>query len=110
MTFSIAALSKFWFGQFMLIWRPPNGSSQAITPGMQNMSVLWLRESLAAIDASYQSQSAEPDFFDQDLEQQLMAFQRQNRLKADGLAGEKTQIVINSLLAPDGSPTLSASR
>jgi len=110
MTFSIAALSKFWFGQFMLIWRPPNGSAQAITPGTQNDNVLWLRESLAAIDASYRSQSAEPDFFDQDLEQQLMAFQRQNRLNADGLAGEKTQIVINSLLAPDGSPTLSASR
>jgi len=39
-----------------------------------------------------------------------MAFQRQHRLEADGLAGQKTQVIINSLLQPDGTPRLSASR
>lgn len=110
MTFSIDALSKFWFGQFMLIWRPPNGSADAISPGMQNENVRWLRQSLAAIDTNYEPQTATPDFFDQELEQQLIAFQRQNRLDADGLAGQKTQIIINSMLALDGTPTLSAIR
>jgi len=110
MTFSIDALSNFWFGQFMLIWRPPNGSADAISPGMQNENVRWLRQSLAAIDTNYEPQTSTPDFFDQELEQQLIAFQRQNRLDADGLAGQKTQIIINSMLALDGTPTLSAIR
>ncbi len=109
-TFSIAAVSKFWFGQFMLIWRPPNGSADAISPGMQNENVRWLRQSLAEINTNYQPQTSAPDYFDTELEQQLIAFQRQNRLDADGLAGQKTQIIINSLLAADGTPKLSANR
>ena len=48
------------------------------------------------------------DFFDAELEQRVVAFQRQHRLDADGLAGQKTQIIINSLLAQDGVPRLSA--
>jgi general secretion pathway protein A len=109
-TFSIDEVSKFWFGQFMLIWRPPNGDADAISPGMQNEKVRWLRQSLAALDASYRPQTSTPDYFDPELEQQLMSFQRRNRLDVDGLAGQKTQIIINSMLAPDGTPTLSASR
>ena len=108
MTFSIDAISKFWFGQFMLIWRPPNGSDEAISPGMQNENVRWLRESLAAIDPNYKPQTTTPDFFDEELEQQLIRFQRQNRLDTDGVAGQKTQIIINSMLALDGTPTFSA--
>jgi len=110
MTFSIDAISKFWFGQFMLIWRPPNGSDEAISPGMQNENVRWLRQSLAAIDTNYKPQTTTPDFFDEELEQQLTRFQRQNRLDTDGVAGQKTQIIINSMLALDGTPTLSASQ
>jgi general secretion pathway protein A len=110
MTFSIDAVSEFWFGQFMLIWRPPNGSAEAISPGMQNENVRWLRQSLAEIDTNYQPQTSAPDYFDTELEQQLIAFQRQNRLDADGLAGQKTQIIVNSLLAADGTPKLSANR
>ena len=110
MTFSIDAISEFWFGQFMLIWRPPNGSAEAISPGMQNENVRWLRQSMAEINTNYRPQTSAPDYFDTELEQQLIAFQRQNRLDADGLAGQKTQIIINSLLASDGTPKLSASR
>ena len=94
----------------MLIWRPPNGSADAISPGMQNENVRWLRQSLAEINTNYQPQTSAPDYFDTELEQQLIAFQRQNRLDADGLAGQKTQIIINSLLAADGTPKLSANR
>ena len=92
----------------MLIWRPPNGSDEAISPGMQNENVRWLRESLAAIDPNYKPQTTTPDFFDEELEQQLIRFQRQNRLDTDGVAGQKTQIIINSMLALDGTPTFSA--
>ena len=105
--FPITEVSEMWFGQFMLIWRPPNGVAEAIVPGTQNENVRWLRQSLAALDDSYQPQAAENDFFDPELEQRLMAFQRRHRLDPDGLAGQKTQIIINSLLAADDTPRLS---
>ena len=105
--FPIDEVSEMWFGQFMLIWRPPNGVAEAIIPGTQNENVRWLRESLAALDSSYQPTAEATDFFDPELEQQLMAFQRRHRLDPDGLAGQKTQIIINSLLAPSDTPRLS---
>jgi general secretion pathway protein A len=110
MSFPVAEVSDLWFGQFMMVWRPPGGESIAISPGMQNENVRWLRQSLAALDADYQPQDPDSDVFDETLQQQLMAFQRRHRLEADGLAGQKTLIIINSLLASDGAPRLSASR
>ncbi len=109
MAFPVDEVSDLWFGQFMLVWRPPGGKPMAISPGMQNDNVRWLRQSLAALDSNYQPQDAESNYFDESLQQQLMAFQRQHRLEADGLAGQKTQIIINSLLALDDTPRLSMS-
>ena len=109
MAFPVDEVSDLWFGQFMLVWRPPGGKPMAISPGMQNDNVRWLRQSLAVLDSNYQPQDAESNYFDEILQQQLMAFQRQHRLEADGLAGQKTQIIINSLLALDDTPRLSMS-
>ncbi len=105
--FPLDEVADLWFGQFLLIWRPPGGTPVAISPGMQNENVRWLRQSLATLDSNYQPQPADSDFFDDGLQQQVMTFQRQHRLEADGLAGQKTQIIINSLLAVDGTPRLS---
>jgi general secretion pathway protein A len=103
---STAELSDYWFGQFMLVWRPANGDDQPIMPGMRGETVLWLRESLAALGADSEPESNGSDLYDAELEQQVMAFQRQHRIEADGLAGQKTQIIINSLLADDDAPRL----
>jgi general secretion pathway protein A len=104
-----SALADYWFGQFMLVWRPANGSDQAIGPGMRGETVLWLRQSLAAIDADSQPSAAGSELYDSALEQQVIAFQRQHRLEADGLAGQKTQIIINTLLANNDAPRLTMS-
>jgi len=109
-SFSFGAITERWFGQYMLIWRPPNGKAEAITPGTRHASVVWLRQSLATLDSSYVPQVPESDFFDAELAKQLTAFQRRHRLEADGVAGQKTQIIINSLLGIDGTPFLTASR
>jgi general secretion pathway protein A len=107
MSFPVDEVSDLWFGQFLLIWRPPSGTLIVISPGTQNENVRWLRQSLASLDSDYQPRDPDSDYFDTALRQQLVAFQRQNRLVADGLAGEKTQIIINSLLRLDGTPRLS---
>jgi murein L,D-transpeptidase YcbB/YkuD len=69
--------------------------------------VQWLRQSLAALDPDGKLRPGDSDLFDGELEQQLLEFQRRNRLDTDGLAGQQTQIIINSQLGLDGRPRLS---
>lgn len=106
----IGTLSDYWFGQFIMIWRPINGNEEPIGPGMQHENVRWLRQSLVALNDDYQPAEMDSIFFDDELREQLIAFQRQHRLGADGIAGQQTQVIINSLLALDGTPRLSESR
>jgi peptidoglycan hydrolase-like protein with peptidoglycan-binding domain len=69
-----------------------------------------LRESLAAIDDRYASADPAATVFDAELDRIVKSFQRDHRLDVDGLAGPQTQIIINSLLAVDGTPRLSTAR
>lgn len=101
----VTEVTDLWYGQYMLMWRPPNGEPVALRPGSRGSGVLWLRQSLARLDGA---EDAGPgsDYFDATLEQQLREFQREHRLQVDGLAGQQTQILINSLLRGDGTPRL----
>jgi general secretion pathway protein A len=107
-TYPLDEISEMWFGQYLLVWRPPNGRNDVMRPGMRDPNVLWLRQSLAAIDADFRPGTLDSDLFDDDLEQKLKEFQRTYRLRIDGIAGEQTQILINSLLGPGGTPQLVA--
>ena len=106
----IENVSELWFGQYQLLWRPPNGVSTALRMGSRGPNVVWLRQSLTAIDARYSAFPADAEVFDSALEQRVREFQRDHRLNVDGLAGRQTQIIINSLLTPDGSPRLTTPR
>ena len=107
-TVPVNELTHYWFGQFMLLWKPPNNAEQMIGPGASGAPVLWLRNSLAALSGAYPLAANPSDSFDAELAKQLQNFQRKHRLDADGIAGLKTQIIINSLLEPDSTPRLSA--
>jgi len=97
-------IGELWFGDYLLVWRPPTGRVEALRPGSRGDSVRWLRESLARLDGE---PAAEGDLFDAALESRLRSFQRRHRLEVDGLAGQQTQILINSLLASENTPRLS---
>jgi general secretion pathway protein A len=107
-THPIADITAAWFGDFMLLWRPPTGEVTTLAVGSRGPAVTWLRESLRAIDERYASADPESDTFDADLGRIVRAFQRDHRLDVDGVAGQQTQIIINSLLAVDGTPQLSS--
>lgn len=109
-THAVADISDAWFGQFMLLWRPPTGTAVSLGPGSRGSDVVWLRNSLAAIDGRYASADSQSEVFDAELEQLVRSFQRDHRLAVDGLAGQQTQIIINSLLAVEGTPRLSTAR
>ena len=106
----IDRVSEMWFGQYQLLWRPPNGIADAMRPGSRGPNVVWLRQSLAAIDDRYRSEPLDSDVYDTELQLKVREFQRDHRLIVDGLAGHQTQIIINTLLTPDGSPRLTTPR
>jgi general secretion pathway protein A len=109
-THPIGEVSDMWLGQYMLLWRPPNGAAVSMAPGSRGPSVFWLRKSLAEIDARYRTDLPDSDEFDEDLRQNVRAFQREHRLAVDGVAGQQTQIIINTLLAADDTPRLTIPR
>jgi general secretion pathway protein A len=106
-TAGVDELGEYWYGQYLLLWRPPNGDPSVLARGAQSPKVQWLRQSLAALDPDGKLRPGDSDLFDGELEQQLLEFQRRNRLDTDGLAGQQTQIIINSQLGLDGRPRLS---
>ncbi len=105
-THPVPSITDAWFGQYLLLWRPPGGQATSLGPSSRGTDVLWLRESLASIDEQFATSNTSSDTYDADLEQVVRAFQRAHRLAVDGLAGNQTQIIINSLLAIDGTPRL----
>ncbi len=104
-THPISEITNMWYGQYLLLWQPPGGVPVSLVPGSRGAEVIWLRQSLSQIDAQYSS--GDSDMYDTDLQGIVRRFQRDHRLDVDGLAGQQTLIVVNSLLGPDGSPRLS---
>jgi general secretion pathway protein A len=105
-THPIGAIADIWFGQSMLLWRPPGGAPLSLAPGSRGSEVVWLRRSLASIDDSYVSDAIDSDEYDRNLQNIVRQFQKDNRLDVDGLAGQQTLILVNSLLESDGTPRL----
>jgi general secretion pathway protein A len=104
---SIAGISRYWFGDFLLLWRPPMAVVKALTPGMRGADVRWLRDSLRAAQGLPTAPAA-GDVYDDDLTRLVQDFQRQHRLNIDGVAGVQTQIVLDTVLNATGSPTIVA--
>ena len=105
--FPIAAVSRYWFGDFLLLWRPPLAVVKALAPGMRGEDVRWLRDSLRATQG-LPAAPAGGDVYDEELVRLVQDFQRQHRLAVDGIAGVQTQIALDTTLNATGSPTIVA--
>jgi general secretion pathway protein A len=101
----IASASRYWFGDFLLLWRPPMAVAKSLLPGMRGEDVRWLRESLRTAQGLPATKDVS-DAYDEDLTQLVQDFQRQHRLTVDGVAGVQTQIVLDTVLGATGSPTI----
>jgi general secretion pathway protein A len=103
----IVAVSRYWFGDFLLLWRPPLAVVKALAPGMRGEDVRWLRESVRAAQG-LPTAAPVSDVYDEDLVRLVQDFQRQHRLAVDGVAGVQTQIVLDTTINATGSPTIVA--
>ncbi|WP_405224721.1 ExeA family protein [Lentisalinibacter sediminis] len=104
----LSEIGDYWYGDFVLLWRPPFGDVVAYQYGMRGDGVRWLRRSLSEIQGR-PFDDGDSEYFDRDLEQRLREYQRSQRLRVDGIAGQQTQILINSDLGLAQTPRLTVS-
>ena len=103
---SIDDLSRDWFGEFTVVWKPKTPRTRLLSLGMQGDEVRWLRRSLNAL-GGVASDPEHADVYDQELAIAVQNFQREHRLNVDGIAGVQTQVVLDTALADPNSPLLS---
>jgi hypothetical protein len=63
-THSFMDVADMWFGDFIMLWRPPNGNALPLGRGSRGDNVVWLRESLAAIDDRYRAEPLDSVTYD----------------------------------------------
>jgi general secretion pathway protein A len=98
-------LSRDWFGEFTVVWKPKTSRTRLLSLGMHGDEVRWLRRSLNALHGAA-SDPEHSDVYDEDLAIAVQNFQREHRLNVDGIAGVQTQVVLDTALAEPGSPLL----
>jgi len=102
---SVAELTRYWFGDFVLLWHPGNQDVRDLSAGMRGAPVRRLREQLNRWSGAGSSASTS-DEFDGSLVKLVEQFQRANRLAVDGIAGIETQVALDAVLATPDSPLL----
>lgn len=107
MPVSVASISRYWYGDYLVLWRPQVATQAALSAGMQGDSVRWLRDSLNTVQGRI-PKGVSSDYYDEELVRMVEDFQRQHRLNVDGIAGVQTQIVLDTLNNPAGAPLLLA--
>jgi general secretion pathway protein A len=100
-------VSRDWFGEFTVVWKPKTLHTRLLTVGMKGDEVRWLRRSLNALQGAA-SDPQYDDVYDEELAIAVQNFQREHRLNVDGIAGVQTQVVLDTALAEPGSPLLLA--
>ena len=100
-------LQRWWYGPFLVLWRPPVPMARLLKPGMRGAEVHWLKQGLAAVRG--EAPPGGSDLYDKDLQQRVEDFQRAHRLSVDGIAGEQTQVLLDALVGAPGAPTLRGS-
>lgn len=101
----LAELMATWLGDYLVIWQPEAGGGRTLAPGARDPAVVWLREALAGI-LGRPLDSADPALYDPVLTAAVQEFQRGRRLEADGIAGARTMIALNTALGLPGRPVL----
>jgi general secretion pathway protein A len=104
---SIASISRLWYGDYLVLWRPQVPAPRALSAGMQGDGVRWLRNQLNTVSGN-PAEAKASDYYDDELAHRVEDFQRQHRLNVDGIAGVQTQIVLDALGNSNNAPLLIA--
>lgn len=95
LTFHIKEIEKRWFGDYILLWRPPQNYHGNIHPGYKGPAVEWLERQLSIA----QGLNPEPRsnlIYNNDLVRGVKKFQLSVSLVPDGVVGPHTIILLNN--------------
>jgi len=101
----IADLSRYWFGDLLLLWRPASPVVRDLGVGARGPAVRALRAQLAQW-AGQEENTRNGAVYDAGLAQQVEEFQRLHHLPVDGIASPETQVVLDAELAAPDTPLL----
>lgn len=103
-SFPVRELDRYWYGQYLMLWKSPLADQRVLRRGMRGQSVLWLRNTLSRYQGT--PPASPSDLFDQALETQVKQFQREHQLDDDGIVGNLTLIKLNAYDSMTTSPML----
>ncbi|MFM2483217.1 AAA family ATPase [Celerinatantimonas sp. YJH-8] len=92
-------LLAHWKGEYMLIWRPFPQYQGPFSLGEKGDAVAALAQRLALVNGH--AASSFPHVYNDGLRQQVLAFQKQYQLNADGIAGDETVLMLMRILHPE---------
>lgn len=98
--YTLAELDAHWAGDYFLLWRPPPGYAQALARGHAGPPVMWLHTQLNVLPGQTDARPKLTGAFSRATHRQVLRFQVQNDLTADGIAGPVTIIALNTLNDP----------
>ncbi|MEE8393557.1 MAG: AAA family ATPase [Rhodospirillales bacterium] len=101
----IGMVTPYWSGQYLMLKRPPAAGGRALRSGMKGKDVAWLRSHLSTI-LGQPFNGENPDVFDDALREQVAAFQREQKISMDGIAGSETLNRVNELMKTVSGPVL----
>jgi general secretion pathway protein A len=104
--YSRTALDAVWAGDFLLLWKPPQGET-LIGPSTTGEPVMWLRRQLSLADGEPVLTGPQAEQFDDGLRRRIRAFQTARGITADGLVGARTMILLTNLTRQANVPRLS---
>ncbi len=104
--FPVSEVGRYWFGKYLLLWKPPMPEQEMLRLGDRGDAVIWLRDALARYRGEPLAAETN-DLFDKELQAQLREFQGRHRLTSDGVAGRITLVQLQNYL-PGKSPALVA--
>ena len=84
----LAELGRIWQGEFVFLWQPPRDYTGPVSRGDAGPMVAWLAQEFARLDG--QPRPLTEDSFNADLDTRVRLFQRQFKLRDDGVVGMKT--------------------
>ena len=99
-------IERSWYGDFSLLLQAPPGGRLFLRVGDRDPVVSWIRSQLE-IALGVVIPAQDPLNFDYALQREVLTFQRDHGLVADGVVGKYTMIHLNTASGREGVPLLS---
>jgi len=95
--YSFETIGQYWLGQYLILWQPPALPVPVLRKGMKKEAVKWLKQKFAIIDGKPLTNANISGYFNNKLKRRVINFQHKHGLSVDGVAGEQTLLLLDSL-------------